>query len=898
MERLKPTPPSWATRFLLWFLKEDYFEDIQGDLEEEFQIRAEDNTLTKARKWYTWQIIRLFKPGMIKKLKAQDSIEKETTMFKNYVKIGLRNLWKYKAGTAINVIGLSTGLAAFVLIALFVKDELSYDLHHEHAENVYRVTVKNYTSEGDVSRHWAFASAGHATRLKDDYAEITHSVRIHPWAFPDILVDEKKFPSEPVIFVGDDMFDIFTFKFIQGTPETALVDLYSLVLTETTATKLYGSDWREQNLVGKSLVLEAGGNEIPFKVTAVMEDMPDQQHFHFDYLAPIRLLEQFYGERTMNFVGGNYNWLTYIRVPPGTNIEALQQQTNDEFWDKYIGIFEGTYQTGERARGFYDFVFQPILDIHLKSNLDGEYEANGSIQQIYIFSIVGILLLLVACVNYMNLATSHYSRRMKEVGVRKVIGAFKSTLMKQFLTESTLITAISFPLSILLILWGLPYLNDFVDKAIIFNPINEFGLLVLLLLLLVGVGVLAGIYPAIFLSRINLVQALKGEQAVNANKWNFRSWLVTFQYAVTIALIFAIVVIESQMQFIRNADAGYTREHVLRVRVPRQFEKDLFKNDLLTNPKILNASYSSRIPTGRLSDSWGARIFAGDSTQGVNFRLSVLSIDPDYFDTYEIDLIAGDHFREGEITVIDYDTITASSYIVNKRTIEALGFQNPQDAIGYRMGYGVTQGRIVGVCEDFHFESMHEEIAPIIFIYHDNYRSISLRLNPDDLRSTLDFIENTYTKYETERSISYKFVDELFEQQYDKEQRLGTMIKVFAVLAILIGCLGLVGMVGFIIETKIKEIGVRKVLGASTTSIWILISKRFIVLASIAFFIALPITYYLMDGWLQNFVYRTGISLLTISSPILLTLLLTMIAISYQTIKATRVNPVECLKDE
>lgn len=901
MDKQRPTPPSWSTKFLAWFLRKDYYEDVQGDLEEEFRIKASNSSSIRAKRWYTWQIIRLFKPSMIKELEAQHSIEKETTMFKNYFKIGLRNLWKYKSSTVINVIGLSTGLAAFVLIALFLRDELSYDQHFENVDEIHRVTVKNFTLEGEMSRQWAFASAGHSKRLKEDYSDITHAVRFYPWAFPDIIVGDKSFRAEQVVFAGEDVFDVFSFKFIEGDPETALTDLYSLVLTESTAVKLFGTDWRDQNILGQQVKLERRGQEAPFKVTGVMEDMPDQQHFHFEYLAPIRFIEMLFGENASNNVGGNYNWLTYVRIPEATNISELTKTINEEFWDKYIQ----PSRTGVLASNFYDFEFQPITDIHLTSNLEGEYENNGSIQQVYIFGIVGLLLLLVACVNYMNIATSHYSRRMKEVGVRKVIGAFKTALIKQFLTESTLITVISLPICILLILWALPHLNLFMEKSMVFNPFAELKLLSGLIVLLLGVGLIAGLYPALFLSRVNLVQALKGEQSMNSKKWNFRSWLVAFQYTVTIALIFAIAVIESQMQFIRNSDPGYEREQVLIVRTYGISNYETFKNELLADPNILSASYSSRIPTGRLADNMGANYFIGDSAVASGFRLPYITVDEDFLEAYQIDLVAGEYFREGTQVqnMFERDSsgnfITApASYVINETAAKSFGYEDPADIVGNVISYGPSRGRIIGIMQDFHFESMHSEIAPMLLMYRENYNRISLKLRPENIKSTLENIENTWGNFQTEIPINYRFLDESFNDQYRQEQRLSSMIKVFAVIAILIGCLGLIGMVGFIIETKLKEIGIRKVLGASTSSIWMMISNKFLILVGIGFAVAMPITYYLMDGWLDDFVYRTSISFFIIFLPIILAVCLTLLAISYQTMKATKVNPVECLKDE
>lgn len=895
MDKQQHSPPSWSTKFLAWFLKADYFEDVQGDLEEEFQLKAKDTGLLRAKRWYTWQIIRLFKPDMVKNIEAQNSIEKETSMFKNYFKIGLRNLWKYKSSTVINVIGLSTGIAAFVLIALFVKDELSYDRHHEHAENTYRVTVKNYTRDGDISRQWAFASAGHASRLKEDYSEITHATRFYPWAFPDLAYQGQTFRSEQVIFCDPDAFEIFDFKFLAGAEEAVFPDIYSLVLTRATAIKIFGNDWEEKNIIGETITLSRDDNEAPFKVTAVIEDMPDQQHFHFDYLAPIRFVEMIMGEDAANNVGGNYNWMTFIRTNPGADIPRLTEAANEEFWDKYIGKFD----SGVDAKNFYDFEFQPLLDIHLKSNLEGEYETNGSIEQVYIFGIVGVLLLLIACVNYMNIATSHYSRRMKEVGVRKVIGAFKSSLIKQFLSESVLVVAVSLPLAILLVLWALPYLNNFMDKELAFNPFIQTDIFFGLLILMILVGGLAGLYPALFLSKINLVQALKGEQSMNASKWNFRSFLVTFQYIVTIGLLFSIGVIESQMKFIQNSDPGFDRDYMVTLNLPRgDHNNETFRNELLKNPQIEKATFSSRIPTGRLADNWGSRFFKGDSAIATNFRLPVVTVDKYFLDTYGIDILAGENFRDGMETNLLPDTMVTGHYIINEAAAKALGFNNPGEIVGKKLGYGPSEGRIIGVMKDFHFESLHSPIVPTLFLTRDRYRRISLKLNSEDLRETLDYIENVFAQFDSESDPNYRFVDDLFNEQYQKEERLGTMIKVFAAIAILISCLGLIGMVGFIIETKLKEIGVRKVLGASTQSIWLIISNRFLILIGVAFLIGLPVAYWFMSDWLEGFVYRTNISIMLVLMPAVIAVLLTLAAIAYQTLQATRVNPVECLKDE
>ncbi|WP_421877662.1 ABC transporter permease [Marinoscillum sp.] len=889
-------PPKLANRVLKGFCKPQYLEDIQGDLEEEFYDRLDDAPKASHKLWYWWQILKLFRTGIIRRFRPIDSTQKEINMFKNYFKIGLRNLWRYKLGTFINVLGLSTGIAAFVLIALFIKDELKYDTHHEKADQIYRLTIKNLNSDGLLSRHWAFASAGHAERLKADYSEVKKAVRFMPWAFPDVVVEGKKFPSEQVVFTDPDVFDIFTFPFIQGDPGTAFSTDQSLVISESAAIKLFGNDWGQSDIIGRRVSIERDGMKAPFTVSGVMKDMPEHQHFHFEYLAPIRFIEQVFGESAMNNVTGNYNWLTYLLLQEGTDPESIESR-KDEFFDKYVGKTSG----GADAKDFYDFELQPLQSIHLESHLEGEIETNGSIDQVYIFGIVGILLLVVACINYMNLATSHFSRRMKEVGVRKVLGAMKSTLVKQFLTEAFLVNLIALPFAILFTELALPYLNDFMEKSIELNLLSELDIVGSLVILLVLVAIFSGSYPSIFLSRIELTRALKGEAAINSNKWNFRNWLVTFQYAVTIALIFSLTVIEGQLHFIQNTDPGYKKDQIVNVSLTRNINRlDALKNEMLNHPNIEKLTFASRIPTGRLADSWGAGFNYGDSTTTLNFRLPFIWVDEDFLETFEIDLIAGSNFTSDQDMLED----SVGYYLINETGARALGFNDPQEIIGKKLSYGayndqtLKAGRILGVTRDFHFESLHSTLTPMLMLKGDRMRVMSLQIRSEEVSETLAFMEETWNTFDPENPIDYEFLDDRFMDQYQAEMRLSTMIKVFTGIAILIGCLGLIGMVGFIIETKSKEIGIRKVLGASALNIATTIGNRFVLLIGIASIIAIPIAFYLISGWLDEFVYRTSISVLMVIIPTVLVLLITVASVGFQTIKASLVNPAEILKDE
>jgi putative ABC transport system permease protein len=882
----------------LWYCKPELVEDLLGDLEEEAQTYHQEVDSKKATRWFVWQILLLFRPRFIRPLFGQNLPKTQHIMLTNYLKIGIRNLLKYKSSAFINIAGLTLGMACFLMIAIYVQDEISYDKHFAEAEDIYRVTVKNYNSEGNMSRHWAFASAGHAERLKTDYAQITHATRFFPWAFPDLAYGEKFLPGEQVVFTDNDVFDIFSFEFIQGNPENALEDLYSLVLTESSAVRLFGNNWNEQSLIGETVELSRDGKKAPFKVTAVLKDMPPQQHFHFEYLAPIRFIAQLFGEETMQNVGGNYNWLSYVKVAPSTNMNFLTESVNDQFWDKYMGEM----RSGRQAKDFYDMEFQPLLDIHLQSNLEGEIEPNGSMQQIKIFSVVGILILLIAIVNYMNLSTSHYSRRMKEVGVRKSVGAFKSSLIQQFLTESILVTLVALPLSLLLVWLALPVLNDFVDKTLALDLFSNGSLWLFLGLLMLFVGSSAGMYPAVLLSKVSTIKALKGEQVMRSSKWNFRSILVTFQYVVVIGLIFSLMVIEGQLGFIRNTAPGYDKDQIVNLGLSRNLNNlGVFRQELLNHPSISEVSYSSRIPTGRLMDSWGAAFNQGDSLAPINFRLPFIVADENYLSTLNISLIAGDNFTSSQ----DMMTDSLGYYVINRAAAEALGFDDPKDIVGMTLSYGPFDGRtfglgrILGVTENYHFESLHSEIAPMLMMKSSGqYREALIKVSAGNYEAALSHIENTFASFDKVNTANYRFLDELFEAQYQQEQRLSSMIQVFTSIAIFIGCLGLMGMVGFIIETRIKEIGIRKVLGASENSILNMIASRFFILIAIAFVIITPVAYWLLDGWLDNFVYRMNIGIIEILIPLVSITLITVAVTIYQTVKAAKVNPVYCLKDE
>lgn len=882
-------PPRWATALFRALCRPEYLEDILGDLEEEFSYRVVQNQ-SRARWWFVLQMITLMRPGIVRPFLSFLHLNSRFDMFKNYLTIGYRNLVKYKASTAINLLGLSTGLAAFLIIALFVKDELSYDRHHEHADNVFRVTVQNFNPDGELNRHWAFASAGHAPRLKADFPQITHATRFYPWVFPDILVGERRFPSEQVVFADPDVFDIFTLPFLAGSSQVAFKEMTSIVISEEAAIRLYGNDWREQDIIGQALKLEEGGQGASLTVTGVFETMPRNQHFHFHYLAPFAIYENVVNDKneTEN-VGGNYNYITYVRLSDPSG-KAEIEAGSDAFFDKHIGPIQGN-----AASSLYRFVLQPLKDIHLTSNLAGEIENNGSLTQVITFSIVGILLIIVACINYMNLATSRYTRRMKEIGVRKFIGASKFSLIGQFVTESALVTVLSFPLAVGLASLCLPSVNAFMDKQLSINLIADVQLFLAVLILLVTVALVAGLYPAIYLSRIETVKALKGEAVFRTTRVNFRSALVTFQYMVTIGIIFALAVVNAQMRFIFNSNPGFDKESIVIVSLsPEVYPRlESFKSELLSNPDILKAAYASRIPTGSLNDNQGANIYIGDSLASLNFRLPYITVDEDFVSTFSLDVISGQAFEAH----MDADSI--GYYLLNEAAAIRLGFSDPAEVVGMKLNYGGRDGTVVGIVRDFHFESVHVPIGPMILVKSENsLREICLKVAPTNLPSTLQYIESTWDRFDSKNPIAYSFLDESFQQQYESEERLSLMFSVFTVVAVLISCLGMLGMVSFTVERMTKEIGIRKVLGAQGIQIMWLISRGFVWLIGIACLVALPLSGYLMSDWLAEFAYRVRLSPMLFLIPIGLVLGITCFTILYRLMVAVKINPVKYLRSE
>lgn len=884
-------PPKWVDRFLEWFCAPDLLEEVQGDLYETFEYRLSESSPRKAKFFYIWQVFTFLNWSTIRGNESTLYPKNPIIMFSNYFKIALRNLMKYKSSTLLNVLGLSVGITCFMLISLYVDDELKFDRFHENSDRIYRIITDNYDENGERIRQWVTTSPGFAPLLASEYGAVENATRINMWVNQLLKVGDQKISVNDFVYAEPQFLEIFSYPFIQGDASTALNDPNSIVITENTALKIFGNTWKEQNLIGKTIMYQRR-EPIPLKVTGVMEDVPYHSHLQFDVLCSFGTLVNFYGGLE-EFEGtvGNFNYPSFLLLSEGSDIAELKADM-EAFGKKYIPT-----QNDREFHKIFKVNFQALTDIHLSSNTVTEYSNNGKLQNVYTFAVVGILVLLLACINYMNLATARFSRRSKEVGVRKAMGAKRKQLIAQFLTEAVLVTVFSSFFAIFFLLQALPELNDFAEKEISLGFDNGFFNIGWLLLIVVGIGILSGSYPAIFLSKFNPVKVLKQEGTTKHSGSTFRSALVVFQFVVSIGLIGSLGIVNDQMNYIRNKDLGFERDQVLYFYANSQMRGkwDTFKQEILKHNGIKKIAGSSRVPSGRLADSSTARFYKEGDTEGqvLDFRLAMIRADEGFLDTYEIDLVAGENLPQKA------PSDSTQQYLINEITAKRIGFSNPRDAVGQRLSYGRTEGNIIGVVADFNFESLHSPIAPIIFYSEQQrYYYASVQIEASQTENVLSYLSEIWKNYETEYPFNYTFVDENFESRYRAEVRMNDLFTVFAGLAILIGCLGLIGLVGFTVEQKDKEIGIRKVLGASIGNIVYVVTNNFVKLILIAFVLATPLVYYFMSEWLGSFAYHTEFNWVILLVSGGSALAISLATISFQTLKTAIKNPIKALRSE
>lgn len=803
-------------------------------------------------------------------------------MIKNYITIAIRNMTRQKAYTFINLSGLAVGIAACILILLYVQNELSYDKYLKSHERIFRVSRSWLNADGKVNLHLGHLAPPFSPLFNMDYeGTIEQSVRLIN-SNPLITAKEKQFEEEGFFFADPEFLEVFSWKMIKGDPLSALNEPNSIILTETSAKKYFGDD----DAMGKTINFD---NIVDLKVTGVMEDIPENSHLHPDMFAPMKLVEDYYGgqEQFMTAWGSN-NFSTYVKLKEGTDPIVFEEGLS-EFIDKHLDAGESG-----KASDFNKLQLMNITDIHLHSHLDSEIEQNGDIAYVYLFGIIAGFILVIACINYVNLATARSAKRAREVGIRKVLGAYRKKLMIQFLSESMIFTILALVIACLLVTLLFPWFNNFSQKNLSLDVVNNHFLISLLLGITLVTGLIAGTYPAIFLSSFQPVSVLKGT-ITNSRKGVMRSALVVFQFFISIVMLIGIGVVNDQLNFVKNKDLGFGKGRILVLPSSDEITSkyELVKNKLLRHEGIKSVSFSSRIPSGRLLDSQGGKVEIDGSMKTLDFRMADIHTDFDFLSTMEIPLIAGRDFDR------KLASDSSEAFVINEAAVKAVGWVSNDEAIGMEITYGGRKGYITGVVKDFHFESLKQEIAPIIFMITQGRRgSVVLKLDEKKQAETLKYLQEEWSYLRPGYLFSYYFVDARFNELYEEDEKVADLISYFSVIAVVIGVLGLFGLASYTAEQRIKEIGVRKVMGASVFQISLLLTKGFTFLVLIGFVLAIPVAWWGMSYWLDSFAYHGNISVWSVLLAGLFAILISWFTVGMQTIRAAKANPVDSLRFE
>lgn len=809
-------------------------------------------------------------------------------MLRNYLTIAFRNLLKNKAFSLINIAGLALGLTSCLLIMMYVVDELSFDQFHENSENIYRINTD--IKFGGQEMSFAVSNDPIGATLVQDYPEVKQSVRFRNYGSFLVTKGDQTFKEESIIFTDSTLFDVFTFPLIAGEARTALARPNTMVITESTAQKYFN----RTDVVGEVLRFD---NEDDYEITGVLQDIPTNSHIRYDFFASLAGMQ----ESQQNMWLSN-NFPTYVVLEEGADPSFLERDM-DKIMELYVGpqamqMIQITLEEFAQSGNYVRYSLMPMTDIHLHSDRDGELSPNGNIQYVYLFSAIAFFVLLIACINFMNLSTARSAKRAREVGIRKVLGSVKSRLIGQFLTESLLMTLFAFLLAILATWLLLPWFNQLSGKEIALTTFANWQIFPVLFVFVILTGLLAGSYPAFFLSSFRPVEVLKGKLGVNTGSSNFfRSGLVVLQFVTSVLLIIGTIVIYRQLNYIQTKELGFNKEQVLIIEDAYALDNNLsaFKEEVLRESAVKSGTISGFLPIpSNRSDSplFGTPVPDQDNAvQSQQWR-----IDHDYFATMGMEIVAGRSFSR------DFPS-DSSAVIVNEAAAKMFGFDDPIGKDIYQLDGDLTnptviRNQIVGVVKDFHFESLRNNITPVAFFLANSQSNVSFRLATDDIANTIRRIEATWNKMAVGQPFSYNFMDEEFDRMYRAEQRIGNIFIAFAILAIFIACLGLFGLSAFMAEQRMKEIGIRKVLGASIKNIVTMLSKDFLKLVIIASVIAFPIAWWSMNRWLQDFAYRTELSWWIFGVAAVIAIFIAVATVSFQAFRAAVMNPVESLRNE
>lgn len=879
---MNPSPPKFARWLLLKFLREDLAEEVDGDLEEKFYEILRTNTSYKAKLNYWYQVIQYLRPFAIRKSKRTLFYH---DMLQNYFKISWRSLSSQKMYSSIKVGGLALGIAACLLILLYIQDELSYDKHFENGDRIYRVLG---VLEGDVTSRDVAFPAPMANALKNDYIEVEKAGRMNPNpSFGGGSNEIRKADEtqnnheEGFTYFDQELLELFNPRMISGNINHALTQPHSIVITQRKAEKYFPNE----NAVGKLMIVN-NDEKNPYTVGGVMEDYPANSHLQYDFLLTLTGVEFWGGEQTW-WQASNYP--TYILLKPGVDATALEKKMTKGVIDKYMlpPMIEsgqvGAIEILSKAR----LELQPVANIHLGATVN-DHLLHGDMRFIWLFGAVAAFILILACINFVNLSTARSANRAKEVGLRKTVGSVRSNLIAQFLTESFLYSVLSLAVGVVLAWLLLPYFNVLSAKSLIF-PWKEWWLFPGIIIAAIGIGLIAGIYPAFYLSSFKPIYVLKGNVSRGSKSSATRSALVVFQFTTSIILIIGTAVIYRQMNFILNKKVGFDKEQVLLLQGATTLADKIgsFKNELLNLSQVKSVTVSDYLPINDTNRD--GNTFHNEGMQKIEKGVIAQKwqVDPDYIKTMGMKITAGRDFNPA-------GKVDSASIIINESMAKQLNLKDP---IGMSIE-NWNKFTVIGVVEDFHFESMKENIRPLCFVLGNSNSIISVKVSGEDMSTAVQAISGVWDKFSPNQPLRFNFLDERYALMYADVQRMGSIFTTFAVLAIIVACLGLFALSAFMVEQRSKEISIRMVLGASVSTVFRLMTQNFALLVLISFLIAAPISWYLMQQWLKDFVYRTDITWDIFVMSGIGALVVALGTVSYQAVKAALVNPVHNLRSE
>jgi putative ABC transport system permease protein len=888
--------PEWPVRFLRAICPEHLLEEIEGDL---FQKYNKDLKLwgrKKARQKFIWNVVRFFRPGIILRNKFSFQLI-DTTMLRSYLTIATRNVLKSKVFSAINILGLGIGLAACLLIFQFVSFELSYDSFNEKLDRTYRITNDRFQN-GKLIQHGTIMYPTIGPVMAKDYAEIEEYTRLMPGGDLNVKINDKNFRGDRCHFADEYFLSVFDYKILAGQRSSLLKEPYTAVLTAHVARKFFdltGDNYID--IIGKTFYW--GLDATPYTVKGVCEDIPSNSHLQFDALISYSTLIRPEDQGADN----SWTWSDmrhYLVLKPGVNYKALESK---------FSAFSDRYFKGDKVSGSVEkFYLQPLRDAHLYSDYEYDIATTASGKAVWAMVVVAIFILVIAWINYINLTTSRALDRAKEVGLRKVMGAGKGQLVRQFILESLIITAMAFIVAFVLVTMLQSSFNQIVGTELslfgIFKLLH-FNQIAILILVLVIAAVLSGFYPAFVLSSYHPVIVLKGKFTRSRQGGFLRKALVVFQFTSSSALIIGTFIVAKQIEFMNKADLGIDIQNIVIIQSPQLMPWDStfidrvesYKHALTQVDGVVSATTSWRLPGDRLGRSFG--IHLSDQDAETHYTLSNIGVDHNFFDTYNVSLLSGRKFLP---TDHNADFAKLNTVVINRNAVQLLGIKNVDEAIGKEVVWGDDGKRkltIVGVVDDFHQEGLQKPMEPMIFLpAYSTYSPTSVRIRTADTKQTVADIEAIYKKFFPGNSFEYSFLEDNYKRQYSDDRRFGRIVTIFTLLAIIVSCLGLIGLSSYTAVQRTKEIGIRKVLGASLINIISILSFDFVRLVFIAAILSLPVAYFGMQNWLEGYAYRITPGWSQFVLPVGIVVIIAAVTISFQVMKTAMTNPAETIKYE